>query len=117
MGRTKSQKCTQVTGRARLCKGEQFSEAADIIETVLEENDLIDAYITLCVHAGQNAQPTASWKWHDKQFECFTYGKRAGTINHLYQPVPVLAAPGNPCETRYRSNNPCIIRRFTPRCA
>ncbi len=50
MGRTK--KCTQLTRRARLSKGEQFSETADIIETVLEENDLIDAYITLCVHAG-----------------------------------------------------------------
>ena len=50
MGRVK--KCTQASRRARLAKGEQFSGAADIIETATEESVLIDAYVTLCVQAG-----------------------------------------------------------------
>ncbi len=49
MGNTK---CGEVSRRARLGKGRQFSEAAAIIEALVDEKDLIDAYITLCVHAG-----------------------------------------------------------------
>ncbi len=50
MGRTK--KCTQATRLARFNKGKQFIDAAAIIEEDADEQDLIDAYITLCVHAG-----------------------------------------------------------------
>ncbi len=44
--------CTAEMRRARLAKGEQFSDAAAMIEDLEDETDLIDAYITLCVHAG-----------------------------------------------------------------
>jgi hypothetical protein len=47
-----TKKCTETSRRARLAKGEQFSEAAAIIETLADEKDLTHAYITLCVHAG-----------------------------------------------------------------
>ncbi len=46
MGRTK--KCTQATRLARFNKGKQFIDAAAIIEEDADEQDLIDAYITLC---------------------------------------------------------------------
>lgn len=45
-------KCGDASRRARLAKGTQFSEAAAVIETLVDEKDLIDAYVTLCVHAG-----------------------------------------------------------------
>lgn len=47
-----AKQCTEPTRRARPGKGEQFREAAAIIETLVDEKDLIDAYVTLCVHAG-----------------------------------------------------------------
>lgn len=48
-GRTR---CTAGTRAGRLAKAEQFLEAASIVEAIVDEDDLIDAYITLCVHAG-----------------------------------------------------------------
>jgi hypothetical protein len=38
---------------ARRQKAEQFLEAADLIDVLVDdESDLVDAYVTLCVHAG-----------------------------------------------------------------
>jgi hypothetical protein len=49
----KTHRCTDDARRGRLNKATQFLEAADIIATLTEdEAELIDAYITLCVHAG-----------------------------------------------------------------
>jgi hypothetical protein len=45
-------KCTNADQKGRLHKARQFLEAADIIDALADEDDLIDAYITLCVHAG-----------------------------------------------------------------
>ncbi|MGH3682959.1 MAG: hypothetical protein ACRDT2_22250 [Natronosporangium sp.] len=36
----------------RLAKAHQFQLAADTIETILDDEEIADAYITLCVHAG-----------------------------------------------------------------
>ena len=50
-GRT--QACDQKTRAGRLSKAKQFSDAADIIETITDGAvDVEDAYITMCVHAG-----------------------------------------------------------------
>lgn len=51
---TRSKKCTPAIREGRLSKARQFWEAADLIETAVgnQEEDLVDAYITLCVHAG-----------------------------------------------------------------
>ncbi len=49
-GRT--HRCTQATRSGRLEKATQFADAADIIEAFVNGDDLSDAYITVCVHAG-----------------------------------------------------------------
>jgi hypothetical protein len=48
----KTTRCTDAERRGRLNKARQFREAAELINTVADEDELIDAYITLCVHAG-----------------------------------------------------------------
>jgi hypothetical protein len=45
-------KCSDADRRGRLQKATQFLIAAEIIDTFADDGDLIDAYITLCVHAG-----------------------------------------------------------------
>lgn len=45
-------RCTEAMRRGRLQKGRQFLEAASMIGLLADESDLIDAHITLCVHAG-----------------------------------------------------------------
>jgi len=46
-------KCDERTVAGRLAKAEQFLEGAEIIrEFAAEEQDVADAYVTLCVHAG-----------------------------------------------------------------
>lgn len=50
-GRT--QPCDQKTRAGRLSKAKQFSDAAEIVETIADGAvDVEDAYITMCVHAG-----------------------------------------------------------------
>jgi hypothetical protein len=44
--------CRDSTQRGRLDKARQFQEAAKVIEAFLEDVDLGDAYVTLCIHAG-----------------------------------------------------------------
>lgn len=48
----RTKKCSPAVRAGRLAKAEQFWEAASIIEELVDEGDLVDAYITLCVHAG-----------------------------------------------------------------
>ena len=49
---TGKRRCSEATRRGRLDKATQFADAAEIIEAMVDGDDLDDAYITLCVHAG-----------------------------------------------------------------
>ena len=49
----RTQPCTKAIQQGRLRKAEQFKESADIIRELADEHeDIADAYVTLCVHAG-----------------------------------------------------------------
>lgn len=49
----RTQPCDAAIRRGRLLKAEQFSEAAAIVRDLADEHeDVADAYVTLCVHAG-----------------------------------------------------------------
>jgi hypothetical protein len=48
----RSKPCTPAMRAGRLAKAEQFLEAAELIETLLDDEDCEDAYVTMCVHAG-----------------------------------------------------------------
>lgn len=50
----KTKPCSATTRRGRLNKAKQFWDAAGILDDLVsdEEEDLVDAYITLCIHAG-----------------------------------------------------------------
>ncbi len=49
----RTQPCPLVVRRGRLRKAEQFIEAADLIRDLAAgQEDVADAYVTLCVHAG-----------------------------------------------------------------
>lgn len=50
MAHTKA--CTPEIRRGRLNKANEFLKAADLIESLVDDEELSDAYITLCVHAG-----------------------------------------------------------------
>ena len=46
-------KCDESTIAGRLAKAEQFLQGAEIIrEFAADEQDIADAYVTLCVHCG-----------------------------------------------------------------
>ena len=48
-----SKTCTQAVRSGRLKKAEQFAQAAETVQEFADEGDDIgDAYVTLCVHAG-----------------------------------------------------------------
>lgn len=51
---TRTKKCTAAVREGRKAKARQFWDAAEILDTLVadQEDDLVDAYITLCVHAG-----------------------------------------------------------------
>ncbi len=44
--------CTPEIRAGRLSKAIQFLRAADLIAPILDDEELADAYVTLCVHAG-----------------------------------------------------------------
>ena len=49
----RTQPCDVGIRRGRLRKAGQFLEAANLIRDLADENeDVVDAYVTLCVHAG-----------------------------------------------------------------
>ena len=45
-------RCTAATRAGRLAKAAQFYLAAETIKTTIGDQDVADAYVTLCVHAG-----------------------------------------------------------------
>lgn len=47
-----AKRCTAATRAGRLTKAQQFLMAAETIETIIDDDNIADAYITLCVHAG-----------------------------------------------------------------
>ena len=47
-----TRRCTDADRRGRLAKARQFLEAAELVEVLADEDDLLDALVTLCVHAG-----------------------------------------------------------------
>lgn len=50
---TRTRACTQEVRRGRLRKAGQFLDAADLVHDVADEDDEVaDAYVTLCVHGG-----------------------------------------------------------------
>lgn len=55
MSRTaaRTTRCTPATRVGRMAKAEQFLAAADVVEALADEaDDVGDAYVTLCIHAG-----------------------------------------------------------------
>ena len=50
----KTTKCPEAVRAGRVVKARQFWDAAEILDTLMSDrdDDLVDAYITLCVHAG-----------------------------------------------------------------
>lgn len=49
---TKSKKCTPEMKIGRLNKALQFLRAAELISSSIDDSQLADAFVTLCVHAG-----------------------------------------------------------------
>lgn len=47
-----TRKCTPAMRAGRLSKANQFLTAAELIAASIEDSDLADAFVTLCVHAG-----------------------------------------------------------------
>lgn len=47
-----TKRCTEADRRGRLAKARQFLEAAELVDAFAPEEDLLDALVTLCVHAG-----------------------------------------------------------------
>lgn len=47
-----TKRCTPAMRAGRLAKARQFHLAAETIETVVDDREIADAYVTLCVHAG-----------------------------------------------------------------
>jgi hypothetical protein len=47
--------CSKTKRAGRLSKAEQFFKAAEITKDSIDDNDLADSLVTLCVHAGIGA--------------------------------------------------------------
>lgn len=47
-----TKRCTPATRAGRLAKARQFHLAADTVTTLIDDEEIADAYVTLCVHAG-----------------------------------------------------------------
>lgn len=54
--------CTAATITGRMKKASQFWSAAELVETFTGEEDLADAYVTLCIHAGVAASDVITCK-------------------------------------------------------
>lgn len=66
--------CSQATREGRLRKARQFFGSADMIATLAEDDDEVaDAYVTLCVHAGIAAADVIC---------CARVGRHSGGENH-----------------------------------
>lgn len=49
---TDTKPCSPAVRAGRLAKAQQFLLAAETIATVIEDEEVADSYVTLCVHAG-----------------------------------------------------------------
>lgn len=49
---TNTKRCTKSTQAGRLAKAAQFHLAAETLAMTIDDQDIADAYVTLCVHAG-----------------------------------------------------------------
>lgn len=47
-----TRRCTAPTRAGRLAKARQFLLAAETVTTVIDDQEIADAFVTLCVHAG-----------------------------------------------------------------
>lgn len=47
-----TKRCSDADRRGRMVKARQFLEAAELVKALADEDDLRDAVVTLCVHAG-----------------------------------------------------------------
>lgn len=70
----RTQPCTVRIRQGRLHKAEQFIEAANLIRDIADEHeDIVNAYVTLCVHAGIAASDVIC---------CASLGEHARGENH-----------------------------------
>lgn len=76
-----TRRCTDADRRGGLAKARQFLEAAELVETLADEEDLLDALVTLCVHAGIAAADVLC---------CARLGEHATGQNHT-EAVDLLA--------------------------
>lgn len=76
-----TKRCTDADRRGRLAKARQFLEAVELVETLADEEDLLDALVTLCVHAGIAAADVVC---------CARLGEHATGQNHT-EAVDLLA--------------------------
>lgn len=50
---SRTTQCTAATREGRMAKAMQFLDAAETVEALADDsNDVADAFVTLCVHAG-----------------------------------------------------------------
>lgn len=68
-----TKRCTDADRRGRLAKARQFLDAAELVETLADEDDLLDSVVTLCVHAGIAAADVVC---------CVRLGEHATGQNH-----------------------------------
>lgn len=76
-----TRRCTDADRRGRLAKARQFLDAAELVETLADEDDLLDALVTPCVHAGIAAADVIC---------CVRLGEHATGQNHT-EAVELLA--------------------------
>jgi hypothetical protein len=65
--------CSKAKRAGRLSKAEQFFKAAEIIKDSIDDNDLADSLVTLCVHAGIGASDVIC---------CAKLGRHSSGPNH-----------------------------------
>lgn len=65
--------CSKAKRAGRLIKAEQFFRAAEIIKDSIDDNELADSLVTLCVHAGIGASDVIC---------CSKLGRHSSGPNH-----------------------------------
>ena len=78
-----TRRCTDADRRGRLAKARQFLEAVELVEALADEDDLLDAMVTLCVHAGIAAADVIC---------CARLGEHATGQNHT-EAVEAVSVP------------------------
>ncbi|ANN15624.1 hypothetical protein SD37_08095 [Amycolatopsis orientalis] len=90
----RTRRCDGCVQRGRLHKANQFIEAADMIRELADEHeDVTDAYVTLCVHAGIAASDVIC---------CARLGEHAQGENHD-EAISLLAQADRECAKDLRT--------------